>query len=173
MERLSALMDGELEEAEAEMELGRAKSDPALREAWDTYHLIGDALRGQADLSANVLAGVASSLADEPTVLAPRKRRQRPATRVALSLAASLCGVAVVGWLALYNNPFVTQPESSESARVTAGSAPAQAPVQVAAGPANSAMNDYLIAHQEFSPSTAMQGMVSYVRTVSARDASR
>jgi sigma-E factor negative regulatory protein RseA len=27
-------------------------------------------------------------------------------------------------------------------------------------------MNDYLTAHQEFSPSTAMHGVASYVRTV-------
>jgi sigma-E factor negative regulatory protein RseA len=27
--------------------------------------------------------------------------------------------------------------------------------------------NDYLIAHQEFSPSTDMNGSVSYIRTVS------
>jgi sigma-E factor negative regulatory protein RseA len=30
------------------------------------------------------------------------------------------------------------------------------------------AVNDYLTAHQEFSPSTAMQGLAPYVRTVSA-----
>ena len=29
-------------------------------------------------------------------------------------------------------------------------------------------MNEYLVAHQEFSPSTAMQDVASYVRTVSA-----
>jgi sigma-E factor negative regulatory protein RseA len=77
MERVSALMDGELEESEAEVELSRAKGDPAMREAWDTYHLIGDALRGQAALSADVLAKVSSALEQEPTVLAPRSRRPR------------------------------------------------------------------------------------------------
>ena len=34
-------------------------------------------------------------------------------------------------------------------------------------------MSEYLMAHQQFSPSTAMQGVVPYVRTVSAVDGSR
>jgi hypothetical protein len=30
-------------------------------------------------------------------------------------------------------------------------------------------MNDYLIAHQEFSPSTEVQGAASYMRTVATQ----
>jgi hypothetical protein len=29
-------------------------------------------------------------------------------------------------------------------------------------------MNEYLIAHQEFSPSTAIQGLAPYIRSVSS-----
>jgi sigma-E factor negative regulatory protein RseA len=29
-------------------------------------------------------------------------------------------------------------------------------------------MNEYLIAHQEYSPSTAIQGLAPYIRTVSS-----
>ena len=173
MEKVSALMDGELEGHEAEIQMGRSKTDPTLREAWHTYHLIGDALRGQVGLSADVLARVSSRLADEPTVLAPGKRRKTTApARIALSVAASLCGIAVVGWLAI-NNAFVGTPEPTELALSGAGASSAQKPVQMVATPANNQVNDYLLAHQEFSPSTAMQGMVSYVRTVSARDTAR
>lgn len=174
MEKVSALMDGELEDNEAEIQVGRSKNDPAVREAWHTYHLIGDALRGQVELSANVLQRVSSRLADEPTVLAPVNRRRIHApTRIALSVAASLCGIAVVGWLAINNNAFVGDPGSAEFATSTRNNSPAQQTVQVVAAPANNQVNDYLLAHQEFSPSTAMQGMVSYVRTVSAPGTAR
>ena len=37
--------------------------------------------------------------------------------------------------------------------------------------PANDSINDYLLAHQEFSPGTDVQGAASYIRTVAARHA--
>ena len=46
-EKLSALIDDELHEEEVASQLGRLKSDAQLRQAWDTYHLIGDTLRGE------------------------------------------------------------------------------------------------------------------------------
>jgi len=46
-EKLSALIDGELQGDSLHAHLGRLRADPELRSAWDTYHLIGDALRGQ------------------------------------------------------------------------------------------------------------------------------
>ncbi len=176
MERFSALMDGELEAQEADAELNRLKGDPEGLEAWETFHLIGDALRGQGGLAADVLPRVAARLAGEPTVLAPRRRKPLASPRrLALSLAATVCGIAVVAWLALNQGGYVDEPRG-ESLLADAGQqAQVNAPVQVAGAPVgnNAAVNDYLIAHQEFSPSTAMQGMVSYVRTVSARDMAR
>jgi len=35
--------------------------------------------------------------------------------------------------------------------------------------PVNETVNDYLLAHQEFSPSTDMRGAASYIRTVAVR----
>jgi len=43
---------------------------------------------------------------------------------------------------------------------------PAAAPAAPAAS-VDGQVRDYMLAHQEFSPSTAMQGVASYVRTVS------
>jgi sigma-E factor negative regulatory protein RseA len=65
--------------------------------------------------------------------------------------------VALVAWLAL-------------SMQMPGGAPAPQARLQVPlAAPA--AVNDYMLAHQEFSPSTAMRGVASYVRTVSAHEA--
>lgn len=171
MEKLSALMDGEVDDHAMDAELGRLNRDPELREAWDTFHLIGDALRGQAHLSARFAEQVKRRLATEPTVVAPRRRTaSRLMTRIALPIAASICGIALVAWLALYNNTFVGTAPMVADQRPPA--ALQQAPQQAAAAPEGSPMNEYLLAHQQFSPSTAL-GMVSYVRTVSARSENR
>jgi sigma-E factor negative regulatory protein RseA len=158
-------MDGELEDHEAAGQLRRLKEDPELRAAWETYHMIGDAMRGEAGYSSGLVVKVSARLTAEPTVLAPRPRMHlRNFRRLALSAAASIGGVALVAWLALFDNPFVPQPN------VAVNQAPLVAQTQLAATPANGAVNDYLLAHQQFSPSTAMQGVASYVRTVSGQN---
>ncbi len=166
MERISAFMDGELDDHEATGQVRRLKEDPELRAAWETYHLIGDALRGEAGYSSGLAARISAKLAAEPTVLAPSPRMQsRNVRRVALSAAASIGGVALVAWLALFDNPFL--PQQNLALNQTP---PWRAQTQLAATPANGAVNDYLLAHQQFSPSTAMQGVASYVRTVSGQN---
>src|SRR3972149_2755804 len=45
-ERISALMDGEVDEPELARDLAQLRSNGDLRRSWDTYHLIGDTLRG-------------------------------------------------------------------------------------------------------------------------------
>ena len=47
MDGLSALMDGELNELDAQREIARLRSDPESRERWESFHVIGDAMRGQ------------------------------------------------------------------------------------------------------------------------------
>jgi sigma-E factor negative regulatory protein RseA len=169
MERVSAFMDGEVGDDEVAAQVARLKQDPALRERWATYHLIGDALRGEASVSAftgtpEFAQRFSAALAQEPTVLAPRAPvRSHKARRVAISLAASFGGVALVAWLAMSNNPFLPEPEKVAEVKTVQ-------PVQ-AVKSADGAVNDYLLAHQQFSPSTAMQGVASYVRTVSGSEA--
>ena len=168
MERISAFMDGEIEESEVSAQVRRMKEDPRLRAAWDTYHLVGDTLRGERiGLSPDFNAKLSAKLAEEPTILAPRSRTplQTSARRFALPVAASLGGVALVAWLALFNNPFAPQNDNlAQKAPV-----PLAASTQLAANPASGEVNDYLLAHQQFSPSTTMQGVASYVRTVSGQ----
>lgn len=155
-ETLSAWMDGELSDAQVAPLLPQIKGDANLRRDWDCYHLIGDALRGVH--GADLCAGVHARLEAEPTVLAPQRgsRRERPYWS-ALSVAASLAAVAFVGWMAL---PGTRQEGPPPLAAV---SAPA---LRQAAVPAGEGAKDYLLAHQRYSPSSAMQGVASYVRTV-------
>ncbi|MGY3917110.1 RseA family anti-sigma factor [Aeromonas australiensis] len=76
-EQISALMDGDLSDAELLNELGQ---DSDLQDTWGRYHLIGDAMRGdlpvnlQLDLSDSIMA----ALEDEPTILAPKPVETAP-----------------------------------------------------------------------------------------------
>ena len=163
-DRISMLMDGELDGREAASALDALRRDGEALEAWHTYHLIGDSLRDCRVLSAGFSARLGERLADEPTVLAPRRFRPEPRLRFALSAAASVAAVALVGWLAFAPQK-VGEPETLAKAPAVT-QAPAQ-PAAPAIVPLPSAANDYLLAHQGFSPRLDLQGMAPYVRTVS------
>lgn len=170
MDGISALMDGELDDLEAQRELRRLKDDPEQRERWDSFHLIGDALRGEAALSSGFGETFTRRLAAEPTVLAPRARAPRVGrvTTYALSAAASVSAAALVAWVALTPNaPVGLQADATSPASIiAAGKAPTEAPL--ASVSSEGRMNEYLLAHQGFSPSTAIQGLAPYIRSVSA-----
>lgn len=169
MDKISALMDDELDAQQAQQQFARIKQDPALAESWHTFHLIGDSLRGERTLSSDFTQRLSARLTQEPTVLAPQRSMTKRFTTYALSAAASLSAIAVVGWLAFFNNPLAQQTEiaqSSPNASVPASVAPVSA--QLASVPSDGKMNEYLIAHQEFSPSTAIQGLAPYIRGVSS-----
>jgi sigma-E factor negative regulatory protein RseA len=158
-EKISALVDGELEGEAVD-----ALRDAQARKAWSTYHLIGDAMRGTRELSADFGARLAWRLEDEPTVLAPRALPKPDSRRwlAPMPIAASFAAVALVGWLA-----FAPQPEIAPVAKVAApviAKAEEKKPVIV---PLPVSANDYLLAHQGFSPRLALQGMAPYVITVS------
>ena len=205
MERLSALMDNELDDHQVASEIEKFGEDPDRQTAWETYHLIGEVLRGElageaAVLGVDVTRRVAERLASEPAIVA-RPRPERAATRVrqvALPLAASVCGVALVAWLVLSQESAMpprpqlasegmvatTQSGTSGSPELARGDASGQGAARidldtmVAANSGSDssdaeAMADYMMAHQQFSPSTAMQGVVPYVRTVAATDIAR
>jgi sigma-E factor negative regulatory protein RseA len=155
-ENLSAWMDGELEDQQARQLPQGLKRDAELRGIWDCYHLIGDALRGVQ--GPNLCAEICARLDAEPTVLAPQRRsKAAKLRRYALSAAASIAAIAFVGWTAL---------SGMQQDPVQIAATPA-AKVKPVAVPAGGVANDYLLAHQRYSPSNAMQGLAPYVRTVS------
>ena len=168
MEKISALIDGELEELEARQQFGRLKQDEELAQCWATFHLIGDAMRGENPLSQGFGERLAQRLAGEPTVLAPRRFAARRLVAYALSAAASLSAVALVGWLALFNNPLAPQSDLAQAPNTTTPAAVPDPSATLASVPSEGRMNEYLIAHQEFSPSTEIQGLAPYIRGVSS-----
>jgi len=154
-ERLSELMDGELDDKSAAAVIQALGSDREAVRTWRTYQLISDAMRESRLLSPDFAARFSERLAREPTVLAPRPHfpnfEAQSGRWVALSAAASLAAVALVAWVTFAPQPQVAAPV-------------AQAPAMV---PLPRGTNDYLLAHQAFSPRVSFQGMAPYVRTVS------
>jgi sigma-E factor negative regulatory protein RseA len=158
-DRLSALMDGELDDKSAAEVIQALGADREAVRTWRTYQLISDAMRQSRVLSEGFTARVAERLAAEPTVLAPRALPAESRRWYALSAAASLAAVALVGWMAFGPQPAVVAPPAP-----VAQVQPEVAPNIV---PLPTATNDYLLAHQGFSPRVSLQGMAPYVRTVS------
>lgn len=156
---ISALMDGELFEDEAGNLLGQIRPGSEAHKNWELYHLIGDVLRQPEHIPADLSAKVRQRMLDEPTILAPRIYGvKRKAQTFALSAAASLVAVGVVAWMSLQINP-----EAGPKMAMQQGALrPASLKGQLQS-------NDYLLAHQEYSPSTDMNGGASYIRTVAYR----
>jgi sigma-E factor negative regulatory protein RseA len=167
-------MDGELDDVEAQRTLARLKNDPERRERWDSFHLIKDALRGERLSSPGFTQVFAQRLAAEPTVLAPQRKpgQARRITTYALSAAASLAAAAFVAWVAIAPQvPVGVQADASSSnvtQDLTAASAAMPVSLPLASVSSEGRMNEYLLAHQGFSPSTAFQGLAPYIRSVSA-----
>lgn len=160
--KISAFMDGELHPGESPEPFAALREHGEARDAWRTYHLISDAMRDTRLLSGGFSARVAAKLAEEPTVIAPSLAGQRPRPSVwALAAAASLA-VVFVGGIAYVMQQGTDAPP--EVAAVQPPQTPAKEVAQVA--PPDTA-NDYLLAHQGYSPRITLQGMAPYVRMVS------
>ena len=164
-DRISALMDGELDERAAGQLIDALGRDRAALDTWRTYHLISDSMRDSQVLSEGFSGRVSEKLAAEPVVLAPGRLQAEPRRRLALYAAASVAAFALVGYLALAPQQIADPgpPPVAQAPRI-------RLPAELARPnlvPLPSAANDYLLAHQGFSPRLYFQGMAPYVRTVS------
>ncbi len=159
--RISALMDGELEQHEVVETLQALRRNVELRTEWRDGHLIGAALRGERRLDFDVAARVMSALDMEPTVMAPAPRRAPPWQRPLLALAASAAGVAVVAWLALTPDGNL-QPTTAGGLVATR---PGPVVVQAQATPR---LQEYLVAHQAHASGGVIGGAARNIRTVAA-----
>lgn len=154
-QEISALMDGELFDDDAEAVLDQLKRNPDTHEEWRTYHLISDVLRQPDNVHANISIAIRERLQAEPTILAPRSRASHNAKWFALSAVASVMAFTLVAWLSVQvGSETAPQIAMQQSNAVHSASLPANG------------LDDYLMAHQEFSPSSDVYGMTAYVHTV-------
>lgn len=182
MSEVSALFDGELEDHEVRGAIRACLGDPG---HWHTYALISDGLRGECPDAPDMTDSVMARINEEPVVLAPRNLKRPVRHHPLLALAASVAGVAVVGWLALTGNPqaplsdnslaaasnkmnlaaspaltFVKTPASGES------SSPAAMPEKPAAVVTPGDLNEYLLAHHAQAATIRLGDSSKQVRTV-------
>lgn len=154
-EQLSALIDGEFDLDNANHLLIAAKSNGELSQAWVSYHLIGDVIRGdgahQRDMTSRVMAAIDNELMDTtqplitPEVMMPiatvtriqlaskKTIYQRPAV---WSIAASVAAVMFVGLMLLQQQ---TQVKNELM------------PIEIA----DAVPSEYLAAHQTYAPNSA------------------
>lgn len=122
-ERLSALVDGEIDEAELTGACEAWRLDEATRATWHSYHLIGDVLRSD-DLSSDAaydcafLIAVRTRLASEPVVLAPHAMADRAA---ATSGAESLLDESLTSVAELRHSARASRPTWMVTAAMAAG----------------------------------------------------
>lgn len=155
-QEISVLMDGEMFEDEADVFLDRLKRHPEADCDWAAYHLIGDALRQPDHVTNDFMAAFHERLQSEPVILAPRRRQQQRIKQYALSAAASVMALALVAWLSMQ----VGQEPAPQMASMQQ---------QNMVRPVAFHASDYLMAHQEFSPSADVQGAATYIHSVAAK----
>ena len=179
-EKISALMDGELDADDASVVIEQFRNVEELREHWVAYHLISDAL-GQSEIkplditrrvNARLIAEPTVSTVPNTTLLHPTPKRRPTAYAAAASIAAAMVG----GWIILQTtqesdllrqNLADNRTSPSTSAVTVAPVAtypviPAKASI---AASESAQIDDYLLAHRQFSPSATIHGAVPFMRT--------
>lgn len=104
LEQVSALADGELDAREAELLLARMERDAGLRDAWERYHLAGEAMRGGLARVHHheFAAGVAAAIEQEAAPAGGRIAARRGLIRRALQPVAGVAVAAAVAVLAVF-----------------------------------------------------------------------
>jgi len=181
-ERLSALVDGELDGDDVVRACALWRDDGESRATWHAYQLIGDVLRSD-DLASDAsrdgafVAALRARLALEPVVLAPAappvQRARRFAWMAPAAAAAGFAAVAIVVTVLRNNEPEVAVATSVPAALVPtsaleppAKAANAETPI---AGPMvrDARLDYYLAAHKQFSGSSAL-GAQGFLRAATA-----
>jgi sigma-E factor negative regulatory protein RseA len=165
-EEISRLVDGELDDEQFDTACGELKQRDGMA-TWVCYHMISETLR---EGTPGVAPGLSQKLLDrldaEPTIVAPRPRFlvERPMT-YAWAAAATLAAVTLTGWVAfsvVEPSGAVAFAKAREAAQVRAAQfRPAVVP------------QDYLLAHQEYSPTTPLQGLGPTFRTIAVQGDNR
>ncbi len=197
-ERLSALMDGEIDAAGTDSCCLQWRDEAEVRASWHAYHLIGDMLRSEKTACAvprevRLLQAVRRQLADEPVVLAPTAPVE-PAHRRRgwLAPAAVVAGfMAVASVVGIVQAPLPTPAAgivsagSREGAEVSQAALFAKAP-EVAPTPADplpmsadsrtlrdERLDRYLTAHKQFGGSSALGVPSGFLRAATVQAPAR
>jgi sigma-E factor negative regulatory protein RseA len=179
-EKLSALIDAELDELDERRVLNALRDDAELRRTWERYHVIRSAVTRQ--LGAVLAPGFAervSARLEAEGQEATRQVRLWPLAggfaAAALVAAAAFLGVQMLRTPAGPPASLAVAPPAEPAASVNVTAAgPELASVAAAETPtpidaSGSRLNAYLFGHNEFMPTAGMGSMLPYVRVVTHR----
>ncbi len=173
-EHLSAAIDGEADDAALDAAIDRLRDDAGARRQWLQLHRLGDALRmpGAPTLDDEAfLARFSARLEAEPHHLpvaaAPGRDAAVPLSDTRLRRLARFVPVAVAAGIVALAWTLAPAPGVHRAAHATLTEPAVHAALHVPAGDAGDALPlDYLVAHQQFAPSSRLQGVAPYVRSV-------
>lgn len=192
-EQISALADGELLEQYVDTALAKLRQ-PESHADWELYHQIGDVLRSDdmaVKLSSDFSARMAARLEAEPAIVAPAivsASDGRCAEQAAIQEQSqlkrwampSMIAAAAMATVAFVTTPQLmvamkSEPSTSEASKMASVNLPS--PVVSASVPEGVVLrdpriDDYLLAHQRFSPS--VYSSAQYARSATfATDSSK
>jgi sigma-E factor negative regulatory protein RseA len=174
-EQISAFADGELADQHVDVVLATMRKEDGCAD-WELYHQIGDVLRSDdmdVKLSQGFAARMAARLEMEPTIVAPVPSVHsptiaapvavpallaRPIKRWAMPGMVAAAAMATVAFIATPQLMVATKSAPSGSGALAVASADARIAVVSANAPEGVVLRDprideYLLAHQRFSPS--------------------
>lgn len=192
-EKLSALVDGEVNAPEREQAINALLKNAAARKRWERHHLISDALRRNLPYTVDrQLAGrVTAALKDEATILAPRRRETSSFSRnfAGLAVAASVAAIGVLGVQFMYQNDGLVQPQG-QMAQMPSQTKPSTNKQFALSGPSSGVqlvgqkarthidprvqqnLSKYLLNHNQQS-ARGVQGVVPYARILTYPNTAR
>lgn len=167
-EKLSALLDDELDVAEQEEVLKIVSQDESLSMTWQRYHLISAALRNESIAHIPGFSErISSVLLEDKRNVTPLRERTAAMTGKkwvpGLALAASIAGLVAFSFFAM--QPTQNTPQSAQPVDVAHID---QATKWETTTPAQEhALNAFLVEHGEFTPMSSMNGLMAYAKFVS------
>ncbi len=172
-EQMSSLMDDELAPSEQPLLLRRLCGDDALKQRWERFHLIRDALHHELPIGVDrgLADRISLALESEPGLHSRStpllSRILRPVA--GLAIAASVATLAILGVRELDGARGVGA--GQEVATVARNAATPSSYVRVGGIRWNmqkpeieARLNGFLVNHNEYSSETNLQGMLHYVR---------
>lgn len=166
-EKLSALMDAELDDLDMHRTLKGLAEDLELCNVWERYHVIRAAMTRQLGVLAEQgLAERVMARLEAETGPADARLRFWPLAG-GFAAAASLAAIAILA-LQPFDQTMTGSPASVSSATDVASATATSATVApAAASDREDRLSLYLVGHNEFMPTAGMGGMLPYVRVVS------
>ena len=162
---ISSLMDGELAPHEAERAIRAVCTSREAAHTWQTYHLIGEVLRGDMPHPTSTAQRVLKALESEPAIIArPRRILETSFGRVALAAAASVATIGVVGWIGTQSGQ-VPDGTGTVVARSSTATRPVSNLVPVSPAPD---IQDYFVAHRQLPSADLYRPAVNQRRAVPA-----